>query len=300
MKERKLLIDSNNTISVRNQCTLLGVNRSGLSYQPLGETSENLELMLLMDKHFLLHPSYGVLRMQDHLADLNYTINIKRVRRLLRLMGLDAIYPKRNLSKLGLAKYIHPYLLKGLEIIRPNQVWEIDITYIPMAKGFLYLTAIIDVYSRYVVGWGLSNSLDASSVHEVFEYAILRNGKPEIVNSDQGCQFTCHDWINLLNSENILISMDGKGRALDNIYIERLWRSVKYDYVYLCPADNGDELFKGLKEFFRHYNIELSHQGIDRQKPASLYSKSERLVVKEKSEKRKEKKKDSISNENNF
>src|ERR1017187_6076647 len=222
MNERRLLIDPEHKISIRSQCALLSIHRSGVDYQPSCESQENLEIMRLMDAHYLKHPSYGVLRMEDYLFVLCLVVNPKRVRRLLRLMGLMAIYPKRNLSKLGLAKYIHPYLLKGVIASRPNQVWAIDITYIPMAKGFLYLTAIIDLYSRYVVGWGLSNSLDASSSHRVFKKAILLNGRPEIMNSDQGCQFTCKEWIELLNKENVKISMDGKGRAIDNIFIERL------------------------------------------------------------------------------
>jgi len=271
MKERKLLIDPTHQISIRIQCILLGIPRGGLFYKALGESEENLEIMRLMDEYYLAHPSYGVLRMQDHLLSKGFIVNEKRVRRLLRLMGLMAIYPKRNLSKLGLAKYIRSYLLKGLKVIRPNQAWAIDITYIPMTKGFLYLTAIIDLYSRYVVGWGLSNSLDANSSHRVLKDAILVNGKPGIINSDQGCQFTCYEWIDHLDNEDIQISMDGKGRALDNIFIERLWRSVKYDYVYLCPANDGMELFKGLKQYFYHYNNELTHQGIGRNIPVSLY-----------------------------
>jgi putative transposase len=187
------------------------------------------------------------------------------------MMGLMAIYPKPNLSKLGRAEYIYPYLLRGLLITHPNQVWAIDITYIPMQKGFLYLTAIIDLYSRYVVEWGLSNSLDAKSCHAVLEEAILGNVKPEIINSDQGSQFTCKAWIDLLKKQEIQISMDGKGRAIDNVFVERLWRSVKYDYVYLHPANDGLELYEGLKEYFHHYNYELSHQGIGRQIPATLY-----------------------------
>jgi putative transposase len=271
MKERMLLIDLKSQVSIRQQCKLLCVSRSSLSYQAVGESDENLEIMREMDEHYLKHPSYGVLRMQDYLIGTGFTINEKRVRRLLRLMGLKAIYPKRNLSKLGLAKYIRPYLLKGLAVIRPNQVWAIDITYIPMAKGFLYLTAIIDLYSRYVVGWGLSNSLESVNSHLVLKRAILANGKPEIINSDQGSQFTCIEWAEYLDKEKVLISMDGKGRAIDNIFIERLWRSVKYDHVYLWPAFDGLELFKGLRRYFNHYNNELSHQGIGRQIPASLY-----------------------------
>jgi len=271
MIQRRELVDNQHILSTRRQCDILSVHRSGLYYKPQGEKQENLEIMRIMDEHYLKHPTAGVIRMQDLLFSLSIVANHKRVRRLLRLMGLMAIYPKRNLSKLGLSKYIRPYLLKGLKIERPNQVWAIDITYIPMKKGFLYLTAIIDLYSRYIVGWGISNTLDAEASLSVMKQAIKEHGKPEIINSDQGSQFTCEDWIELMTTEGILISMDGKGRAIDNIFIERFWRSLKYDYVYLNPANNGLELYQGLKEYFNYYNNELHHQGIDRRIPVELY-----------------------------
>lgn len=271
MSERRKLVDNQDSLSVREQCELLSIHRSGLYYAPQEEKPENLEIMRIMDEHYLKHPSAGVIRMQDLLFALGFVVNHKRVRRLLRLMGLMAIYPKKNLSKLGLKKYIHPYLLKYLSIDRPNQVWGIDLTYIPMKNGFLYLTAIIDIYSRYVVGWGISNSLDADATLAVLKQAIKDHGKPEIINSDQGSQFTCEKWVNYLKNEDIQISMDGKGRWIDNIFIERLWRSVKYDHVYLHPASDGLELYQGLKEYFVYYNNELSHQGIGRRIPADLY-----------------------------
>ena len=271
MSERREMVDQEHVLSIRKQCSLLLIQRSGLYYSPLGEKQENLEIMRIMDEHYLKHPTEGVIRVQDFLFTLGHVVNHKRVRRLLRLMGLMAIYPKRNLSKLGLAKYIRPYLLKGLHIDRPNKVWAIDITYIPMKNGFLYLTAIIDLYSRYIVGWGISNTLDAEASLSVMKQAIKENGKPEIINSDQGSQFTCEDWIELMTTEGILISMDGKGRAIDNIFIERFWRSLKYDYVYLNPASDGLELYQGLKEYFNYYNNELHHQGIGRRIPADLY-----------------------------
>jgi putative transposase len=227
--------------------------------------------MRLMDEHYLKHPSEGVIRMQDFLLAMGFVINHKRVRRLLRLMGLMAIYPKKNLSKLGIKKYIHPYLLKGMKIDRPNQVWAIDITYIPMKNGFMYMTAIIDVYSRYIVGWGISNTLEAEVSLEVLKQAIKDHGKPEIINSDQGSQFTCEDWVEYLKEEGIKISMDGKGRAIDNIFIERFWRTLKYDHVYLYPAKDGWELYQGVKEYIGYYNHVLHHQGIDRKIPAELY-----------------------------
>ena len=236
MKDREKLISKDEKLSVRKQCELLAVNRSNLYYELVPESPENLDIMKKIDVHNLEFPTHGVLRMQDFLLGLGIIVNHKKLRRLLRLIGIMAIYPKRNLSKLGLAKYIRPYLLKGLKIERPNHVWEIDITYIPMETGFMYLTAIIDVYSRYIVGWGLSNSLAAENCINVLKQAILINGKPEIVNSDQGSQFTCDLWIEVLKKEEIKISMDGKGRAIDNIFIERFWRTIKVDYIYfiLC------------------------------------------------------------------
>lgn len=273
MKEREKYVCKQERLSVRQQCDLLSINRSNLYYQQVEESSENLDIMRKMDAHNLLHPTNGVLRMQDHLASIRLVVNVKRIRRLLRLMGIMAIYPKRNLSKLGLAKYIRPYLLRGLIIDHPNQVWEIDITYIPMKTGFMYLVALIDVYSRYIVSFGVSNSLAAENCLNVLKQGILLNGKPEIVNSDQGSQFTCALWIEHLTIQEIKISMDGKGRATDNIYIERFWRTIKQDYIYLCPAEDGLELYEGISKFINYYNNFQCHQGINRNKPVSLYRK---------------------------
>jgi putative transposase len=271
MKEVMSYITENKDISIRHQCELVDVHRSNVYYQAVGESEENLQFMRLMDEHYLDHPTYGVLQMQDFLFLLGFLVNVKRVRRLLRKMGLMAIYPKRNLSKLGSAKYIRPYLLRGLKAVRPNQVWAVDITYIPMAGGFMYLTAIIDLYSRYVVGWDVFNTLAAENTLEVFKQAVANHGKPEIINSDQGCQFTCALWTEYVEKEEVKISMDGKGRAIDNIFIERLWRTVKQDYVYLHPDDNGTLMFTGLKGFFQKYNNKKPHQGIGRISPVQLY-----------------------------
>jgi len=274
MSQRIQFIDNQEPLSQRKQCELLTVTRSRLFYKPVEESEDNLKVMRLMDDHYLAHPTEGVIRMRDMLLTLSIIVNHKRIRRLLRLMGLMAIYPKRNLSKLGQAKYVRPYLLKGLKIERPNQVWAIDLTYIPMPKGFLYLTAIIDVYSRYVVGWGISNTLDASSTLEVLKEAINQHGKPEIINSDQGSQFTCPLWIDHLTGNGIKISMDGKGRAIDNIFIERFWRSLKYDCVYIKCPENGLELYSVLDEHIDYYNNKLCHQGIDHKIPVTLYKKA--------------------------
>jgi len=271
VSQRLKLVDNQDTVSIRKQCELLSVHKSSLYYSPKGESQENLKIMRIMDEHYLSHPTEGVINVQDLLLGLGFLVNHKRVRRLLRLMGLMAIYPKKNLSKLGLKKYIQPYLLKGLEIKRPNQVWQIDISYIPMKNGFLYLTAIIDVYSRYIVGWGISNTLDADASLSVLKQAMDDHGKPEIVNSDQGSQFTCEQWGEYLKGRGIRISMDGKGRAVDNIFVERFFRSLKYDYVYLHPANDGLELYQGVKEYIQYYNHTRHHQGIGRQIPANLY-----------------------------
>jgi len=264
-------VEPTGKLSVRTQCGLLDIHRSELYYAPAKESGENLAIMRLLDERYLDRPTHGVLQMQDYLRDEGYGVNHKRVRRLLRLMGLEAIYPKRNLSRLDQAEYIHPYLLRNLEVAEPNQVWEVDITYIPLERGFMYLTAVIDVHSRFVVGWGLSNSLEAEASLAVLREAIARHGKPEIVNSDQGSQFTCKEWVGYLKGEGIRISMDGEGRALDNIYIERLWRTLKRDNVYLNPAKDGWELYQGVKSFFSFYNHEKHHQGITKQIPVEVY-----------------------------
>jgi len=237
----------------------------------VGESEENLAVMKLMDEYHLEHPTYGVLQMKDYLFLLGLVANHKRIRRLLRLMGIMALYPKRNLSKLGLAKYIRPYLLKRMKINRPNKAWCVDISYIPMAKGFMYLTAIMDIYSRYIVGWGLFNTLDAQNTLDILKQAIAEHGKPKVINSDQGSQFTCALWVEYLEKEKIKISMDGKGRATDNIFIERFWRTIKQDYVYRYPEPNGTRLYIGLNREIDHYNTGKPHQGIDHQLPIRRY-----------------------------
>lgn len=271
VEERKSLVtDCDTQLSIRRQCDLLEVNRSSLYYKPKGENAENLELMYLMDRLFLEDPTLGVLGMQDEILDYGMKASPGRIRRLLRKMSIEPIYPKRNLSKLGKAKYIHPYLLRDLKIERPNQVWAIDITYIPMKNGFMYLTAIIDLYSRYIVGWQISNSLDKETQTELLTAAIDRYGKPEIINSDQGSQYTSEHWVSFLKEHRIKISMDGKGRATDNAIIERFFRTLKQKHIYLNPAKDGLELYSGVGQFMDKYN-RRRHRGIDRKKPLELY-----------------------------
>jgi putative transposase len=266
------MIDKEHThLSMERQCELISIHRSGLYYKPCGETSINLELMQVIDREYTRLPFYGVARMTGHLNEKGYQVNVKRIRRLYHKMALRAIYPKPSTTIADKDHYKYPYLLRGLVIDRPNQVWATDITYIPMKHGFMYLVAIVDLYSRFVVGWGLSNTLDANFCIEVLKTAIKRNGPPAIFNSDQGIQFTCKEFIEVLTKNEIKISMDGKGRAIDNIFVERLWRSVKYENIYLHAYDNGLELYQGLKEYFDFYNNERVHQGLDYEIPARLY-----------------------------
>lgn len=274
VKERKHLVDRNDkSMSMRRQCEILRVNRSSLYYNTLGESDENLELMMLMDRLFTSDPTLGVLGMQDELEEKGTRANTKRIRRLLRKMGIEAIYPKRNLSRLGQAKYVHPYLLRNIDIESPNHAWAIDITYIAMKKGFMYLTAIIDLYSRYIVGWQISNSLEKETQTELLASVIKKHGKPKIINSDQGSQYTCEHWVSFLKENGITISMDGKGRATDNAHIERFFRTLKWKHVYLHPAKDGLELYQGIEGFMNKYN-NRKHQGIGRRKPCQLYQKA--------------------------
>ena len=222
-----------------------------------------------MDKHLTVHPTEGVVSMIILLRELGHVVGPKRIRRLFRLMGRQTLYRRKNLTKLGLKKFIKPYLLRGMDITRPNQVWCTDITYIPMRKGFMYMTAIIDVYSRKIVGWGISNSLSAQWCKNVLEEAIARYGQPEIINSDQGTQYTSALWTQYLEKLGIQISMDGKGRATDNIWIERFWKSIKYDYIYLNPADDGFELYEGVQNHITYYNDKTHHT--TKQKPNNRY-----------------------------
>lgn len=256
-------------LSVRKQCELLMIPRSSLYYAPIPEKPENVKMMNLMDKHLTLHPTEGVVSMVDWLKEQGYWVGPKRIRRLFRLMGYQTIYRKKNLTKGALKAFIKPYLLRGLEITRPNQVWCTDITYIPMAKGFMYMTAFIDVYSRKIMGWGVSNSMTKKWCLDVLQESIAKHGKPEIINSDQGSQYTSSAWINFLEQQEIKISMDGKGRATDNTWIERFWKSLKHNHVYLSPADDGLELHQGILNYIEYYH-QKKHQTLG-MSPESAY-----------------------------
>jgi len=257
-------------IPVIRQCELLGLCRSSYYYQPAAETPLNLELMRVIDEQYLKMPFYGVPRMTHLLRNMGYLISHKRVERLMRVMRIQAIYPKKNLSKPDAGHQKFPYLLRELDINRPDQVWATDITYIRMRAGFLYLVAVMDWYSRYILSWRLSNSLDTLFCIEALEEALVKR-QPEIFNSDQGSQFTSDNFVGVLQGRKIRISMDGRGRALDNIMIERLWRSVKYEEVYLKEYQTTRETFEGLRGYIHFYNNERLHQSLGYQPPATIY-----------------------------
>ena len=259
------------SLSVVRQCKLLYISRSGLYYQPKGISEEDLTFMKLIDRQYLATPFYGARKIAALLKSQGRQVNRKRVRRLMRLMGIKAIYRRPRTSTPAPGHKTYPYLLGGMEITRPNQVWAADITYIPMARGFLYLVVIMDWYSRYVLSWRLSNTLDAGFCVDALEGA-LRKGRPDICNTDQGAQFTSEAFTGLLEQHRIRISMDGKGSYNDNLFIERLWRTVKYEEVYLKAYQDGRDARASLGDYFRFYNTERPHQALGYQTPAEVFN----------------------------
>ncbi len=272
MERRRAAVDRRHpSLSVVGQCQLLGISRSSLYYQPVGTPEEDMTLMKLIDRQYLVTPFYGARRMAAWLRNQSYGVNRKRVRRLMGIMGLKAIYRRPRISAPAPGHKIYPYLLSGMEVTRPNQVWAADITYIPMARGFLYLVAIIDWYSRYVLSWRLSNTLDAGFCTEALEEA-LRIGRPDIFNADQGAQFTGEAFTGLLQQHGVRISMDGKGSYNDNLFIERLWRTIKYEEVYLKAYQNGRDARVGIGDYFHFYNTERPHQALGYRTPAEVFA----------------------------
>jgi putative transposase len=272
-RKRPLIDVGHPDLSVRRQCELLGLNRSSLYYEPVPETLEDLRLMRLIDEQYTACPFYGSRRMTIWLTQQGEVVNRKRVQRLMRVMGLEAIYPKPRLSAAGKGHRIYPYLLRDVLIERPDQVWSADITYIPMASGFMYLAATLDWFSRYVVAWRLSNTLDGSFCLEMLDEALGR-GRPEVFNTDQGAQFTAEAFTGRLESAGVAVSMDGRGRALDNVFVERLWRSVKYEDVYIRGYEEVPELQSGLGRYFTFYNHARPHQSLGYRTPAAVYGTS--------------------------
>lgn len=257
-------------ISIRRQCELLGVSRASLYYEPVGESEENLALMRLIDEQYTRTPFYGSRRMTAWLQAQGHEVNRKRVSRLMALMGIEAVYPKPRLSQPGEGHKIYPYLLEGVEVKRVNQVWSTDITYIRMAHGFAYLVAVMDWFSRFVLSWSLSVTMELDFCLEALKQS-LRRGRPEIFNSDQGSQFTSEKFTGELEAHGVAVSMDGRGRCLDNIFIERLWRSLKYEEVYLKDYSLVTEARACIDRYFRFYNYERPHQSLNYRTPAALY-----------------------------
>jgi putative transposase len=259
-------------LSVRRQCELVDLNRSTLYYEPTSEAAENRVLMRLIDEQYTRCPFYGSRRITRWLVRHGHAVNRKRVQRLLRVMGLAAIYPKPNLSA-GRGHKVYPYLLRDVAVERVNQVWSADITYVPLPSGFMYLAATIDWFSRYVVAWRLSNTLDGSFCQDMLEEALGR-GTPEVFNTDQGVQFTAGVWTGRLERAGVAVSMDGRGRCLDNVFVERLWRSVKYEEVYLWRHETVPALAAGLGRYFGYYNEGRPHQALGDRTPAAVYGRA--------------------------
>lgn len=274
------MLTKDDEMSLRKQCEILGINRSRLYYEPKGESEYNLELMRLIDERFTARPEMGVATMTAYMRkDKHKKCGPKRIRRLMRQMGLEAIYPKPNTSKPNKAHKIYPYLLNDVVVERPNQVWATDITYIRLNHGFAYLVAIMDWYSRSVLSWRLSNTMDASFCCEALDEALAKYGQPEIFNSDQGAQFTSETFIGRLKAAHVSISMDGRGRALDNVFVERLWRTVKYQNVYVKGYETMQEAQEGLSEYFEIYNHDRRHQSLGDEHPWDVYSGKVKLAA---------------------
>jgi len=258
-------------LSVRRQCDLIGLQRSSYYRELKSETEENLELMSLIDKEYTCHPFYGTRKMRDFLIRKGYNINRKRVQRLMRLMGLESIAPRKRTTVPGKDHKIYPYLLRGLEVNYSNQVWCSDITYIRLRGGFVYLTVVMDWYSRYVLSWEISVTMEENFCVSALERSLRCYSPPEIFNTDQGSQYTGSAFTGVLKHHGIRISMDGKGRAMDNIMVERLWRTVKYEDIYTRDYESVEGLIRGLREYFEFYNNERPHQTFGGSTPAEVY-----------------------------
>lgn len=276
LSQRRILIDPTAEGSIRQQCQWLGLHRSAYYYQPLPASEEDLKLMRLLDEQYLLSPQYGYRKMQLVLLEAGYVVNHKRVRRLMQVIGIEAIYPKVNTSKPAPGHRIYPYLLRGLAIVGVHQVWATDITYVPMATGYMYLMAILDLHSRYVLAWSVSSTMDAAWCSQVLRQALAEYPAPTIFNTDQGSQFTSDEFTSVLAGSGIQISMDGKGRALDNIFVERLWRTVKYEDIYLRAYSDGWELETGLSRYFEFYNYRRFHQSLSYRTPRQVLKGAEK------------------------
>ena len=279
MAERKIIIQEDLSLSIKKKCTLLDVSRSSWYYNPVEPivNIEELKIKQEMDKLHMKYPFMGSRSLCDQLRLKGHRINRKRIQRLMNEMNIHSTAPKPNTSRPGKQHKIYPYLLRNLKIVKPNQVWATDITYIPMASGSLYLIAIMDWYSRKVLSWRLSNSMDTTFCIDALDEAVAKYGRPDIFNTDQGSQFRSNEFTGILKSNNIQISMDGKGRWVDNVFIERLWRSLKYEEVYLKAYDTPKEAKDGIGEWMRFYNNKRTHQALDRKTPEQVYLNSKSI-----------------------
>lgn len=258
-------------LSISRQCQLLGLARSSFYYAPQPVRAEDLDLMRKIDELYLQHPCWGSRSMVRQLKRQGIDANRKRIQRLMRLMGIEAVYPKPRTTRPHPEHRIYPYLLRGLSIDRPNQVWAADITYIPMERGFMYLVAVMDWHSRKILSWRISNTLEPDFCLQALQEALSRYGRPEIFNTDQGAQFTSNDFIQTLKDNQIAISMDGRGRCQDNIFVERLWWTIKHQYLYLHSFDGGSALRKGLNTWIGFYNHDRGHSALDNRTPDEVY-----------------------------
>ena len=280
MSSQRQLIDRSNTepLSIQSQCNLLGIARSTFYYDPVPASDRDLAIMRAIDKLHLDYPFFGYRRLSTHLEyclSMDYMpVNTKMIRRLMKIMDIQTLYPKRNLSKRHPDHQVFPYLLRNVPITHVRQVYSTDITYVPMAKGFMYLTAVIDWHSRFILAWRLSNTLNTDFCLQVVKEAFEKYGTPDIFNTDQGCQYTSKDFVNLIKDHKVKLSMDGKGRALDNVYIERAWRNTKQEHIYIYAHETGSDLHKGLSQYYNFYNYKRKHQSLNDRTPSEIFTVS--------------------------
>jgi len=272
VEQKKAMVDESDQVSISKQCDLLDINRSTYYYKSQQINDNDLEIMNQMDKLHLEDPTRGTRRMSDELQKLNYKIGRQHTRKLMQIMRMKTVYCRPRTTVITPGDYKYPYLLRNLTIIRSNQVWAIDITYVPMQRGYMFLLVIFDVYSRFVVGWSVSNTMETSWIIKILEQSIKKYGIPEIINSDQGSQFTSQEYVSYIKSlETCKISMDGKGRAIDNVFVERFFRTIKYDKLYLIELQNGQHVIKVCEEFIQYYNCRRGHSSLQKRTPENVY-----------------------------
>jgi putative transposase len=272
VEQKKAMVDESDQVSISKQCDLLDINRSTYYYKSQQINDNDLEIMNQMDKLHLEDPTRGTRRMSDELQKLNYKNGRQHTRKLMQIMRMKTVYCRPRTTVIKPGEYKYPYLLRNLTIIRSNQVWAIDITYVPMQRGYMFLLVIFDVYSRFVVGWSVSNTMETSWIIKILEQSIKKYGIPEIINSDQGSQFTSQEYVSYIKSlETCKISMDGKGRAIDNVFVERFFRTIKYDKLYLIELQNGQHVIKVCEEFIQYYNCRRGHSSLQKRTPENVY-----------------------------